>query len=137
MMPQSARISTTTCPKPVVLLEVCQREYEHNNLLHLSMKIQVYRAVVIPTILYSAETWVLYPKQIRPLEQFHQHCLHSILGIKWQDYMSNKEVLKKASLPSRVHLASGAAALGRPHLKDGRHTHAQSSLLMQASRRKV
>ena len=31
---------------------------------------------------------------------FHQHCLHSILGIKWQDYVSNGEVLKRASLPS-------------------------------------
>ena len=39
-------------------------------------------------------------KQIRLLEQFHRRCLLSILGIKWQDYMSNEEVFKKASLPS-------------------------------------
>ena len=32
--------------------------------LYLSTKIQVYKAVVIPTFLYSAETWVLYRKQI-------------------------------------------------------------------------
>ena len=37
----------------------------------------------------------------------------------------------------RVHLDSGAAALGWPHLKDGRRTHAQSSLLEQAPRRKA
>ena len=30
----------------------------------------------------------------------HQHCLRSILGIKWQDHVSNEEVLKIASLPS-------------------------------------
>ena len=30
----------------------------------------------------------------------HQHCLRSILGIKWQDHVSNEEVLKRASLPS-------------------------------------
>ena len=35
----------------------------------------------------------------------------------------------------RVHLASGAAALGWPHHKDGRRMHAQSSLLQQAPRR--
>ena len=52
--------------------------------LRLSTKIQVYRAVVVPTLLYGAETWVLYRKQIRLLERFHQHCLHSIRGIKWQ-----------------------------------------------------
>ena len=49
--------------------------------LSLSTKIQVYRAVVVPTLLSGAEIWVLYPKQIRPLERFHQRCLRSILGI--------------------------------------------------------
>ena len=61
---------------------------------------QVYKAVIIPALLYSAETWALYREQVRLLEWFHQHCLYSILGIRWQDYVSNEEVLKKASLPS-------------------------------------
>ena len=68
--------------------------------LRLSTKIQVYRAVVVPTVLYIAETWVLYRKQIRLLERFHQRYLRSILGIKWQDHVSNEEVLERASLPS-------------------------------------
>ena len=37
----------------------------------------------------------------------------------------------------RVHFASGAAALGWPRHKDGRRTHAQSSLLQRAPRRKA
>ena len=36
--------------------------------LRLSTKLQVYRAVVVTTIMYGAETWVLYQKQIRLLE---------------------------------------------------------------------
>ena len=68
--------------------------------LRLSTKIQAYTAAVVPTLMYGAETWVLYRKQIRLLERFHQHCLRSILGIKWQDHVSNEEVLKRASLPS-------------------------------------
>ena len=99
MMPQSARILTTACSKPAVPLEDCQREYGSHS-LRLSTKIQVYRAVVVPTLLYSAETWILYRKQIRLLERFHQCCLCTILSIKWQDHVSNKEVLKRASLPS-------------------------------------
>ena len=67
--------------------------------LHLTTKIQVYRAVVVPTLLYVAETCVLDRKQIRLLERFHQRCLRSILGIKWQDHVSN-EVLKRANLRS-------------------------------------
>ena len=57
-------------------------------------------AVVAPTLLYGAETWVLYRKQIRLLERFHQRCLRSFLGFIWQDHESSEEVLKRASLPS-------------------------------------
>ena len=32
------------------------------------MKIQVYRAIVVPNLLYGAETWILYRKQIRLLD---------------------------------------------------------------------
>ena len=55
-------------------------------------KIQIFRAVVVPTLLYDAETWVLYQKQIRLPGGF--------LGIKWQDHVSNEEVIKRARLPS-------------------------------------
>ena len=71
-----------------------------NHSLRLSTKIQVYRAVVVPTQLYGCATWVLYRKQIRLLERFHQRCLRSIMGIKWQEYVTNEEVLKRANLPS-------------------------------------
>ena len=55
--------------------------------LRLSMKLQVYRTVVVTAFLYGAETWVLYQKQIRLLERFHQRCLRSVVGIKWQDHV--------------------------------------------------
>ena len=58
-----------------------------SHLLCFSTKFQVYRAVVVTTLLYGAETWVLYIKQIWLLERFHQR---SILGIKWQDRVSNE-----------------------------------------------
>ena len=57
-------------------------------------------AVIVPSVVYGAVTWVLYRKQIRLLERFHQRCLRSIFCIKWQDHVSNEEVIKRASLPS-------------------------------------
>ena len=99
--------------------------------LRLFTKIQVYRAVVIPTLLYGAENWGLYRKQMRLLERFPQRCLRSILGIKWQDYVSNEEVLKRANL----HLASGASALGWPRNRDGRRTHAQKQSSSASSKK--
>ena len=71
-----------------------------NHSLGLSTKVQVYRAIVIPTLLYGAEAWVLYRKQLRRLEEFHQRCLRSIFSIKWQDHVSNEDVLSRASVPS-------------------------------------
>ena len=68
--------------------------------LRLSTKLQVYRAINVTTLLYGAETLVLYRKQIRLLERFHQRSLRSILGIKWQDRVSNEEVFKRANLSS-------------------------------------
>ena len=38
-----------------------KRVWQSHSLL-LSTKIQVYRAVVVPTLLYASETWVLYRK---------------------------------------------------------------------------
>ena len=58
-----------------------------SHLLRFSTKLQVYRAVVVPNLLYGAETWVFYRKQIRLRERFGQRCLHSIFGIKRQDHL--------------------------------------------------
>ena len=68
--------------------------------LRLSTKIQVYRAAVLTTLLYGAETWVLYRKQVKLLERFHQRCLRSIMGIKWQDFITKEEVLERADTTS-------------------------------------
>ena len=51
-------------------------------------------------MLYSCETWTTYRRHIQQLERFHQRCLRSICSIKWQDKVSNLEVLQKCGLPS-------------------------------------
>ncbi len=68
-----------------------------NHSLRLSTKIQVYKAIVITTLLYGAEAWVLYRKQLRRLDQSHQRYLRAI---KWQNHVSNEDVLSTANVPS-------------------------------------
>ena len=41
-----------------------------------------------------------HPAVVVPTILFRQCCLHSFPGIKRQDYVSNEEILKRASLPS-------------------------------------
>ena len=64
----------------------------HN--LKKDTKVCVYRAVVLTTLLYGAESWVTYRRHISLLERFHQRCLRTILNIKWEDYITNVEVLQ-------------------------------------------
>ena len=51
----------------------------------LLTKIAVYQAVVLSTLLYRCESWVLYRRSVHRLDEFHMRCLHKIAGIKRQD----------------------------------------------------
>ncbi|XP_067051128.1 uncharacterized protein [Acropora muricata] len=72
----------------------------NNKCLKCKTKIRVYRAVVLTTLLFSSETWVIYRSHIHLLERFHQHCRRTILNIHWSDLITNVEVLEQAEVPS-------------------------------------
>ena len=71
---------------------------EHN--IRLSSKLKVYNAVVLPSLLYGCETWTLFRRHIKKLELFHMRALRSIPGIRWQDHITNLEVLDQAKSTS-------------------------------------
>ena len=66
----------------------------------LSTKLKIYRAVVLPSLLYGCETWTLYRRHIKQLEQFRNRSLRMIMGIRWQDRVTNQEVLDRAGSTS-------------------------------------
>ena len=51
---------------------------------------------VIPVMVYGSETWTLYRHQMKKLRTIQQRHLRSILKIKWDDYITNDEVLDRA-----------------------------------------
>jgi hypothetical protein len=57
-------------------------------------KIGIYRAAVLPVLLYGAEVWVLSVKESTRLEVFHRKCLRVILGITKRDHWRNERVLE-------------------------------------------
>lgn len=71
-----------------------------NKDLTIQTKVMVYKAVVVSTLLYACETWTIYSKDLKKLEQFHQKKLRTIMQIKWDDYVSNINVLKRANVTS-------------------------------------
>ena len=68
--------------------------------IKLQTKLKVYKAVVIPTLLYGSETWTVYSHHANKLNHFHTVRLRKILNIKWQDKIPDTEVLTKADLLS-------------------------------------
>ena len=68
--------------------------------IRLATKCRVYKAVVLPALLYSAETYTLYREHITKLEAVQQRHLRRIMKIKWSDRVSNVEVLRRAGLDS-------------------------------------
>ena len=77
-----------------------------NTMLTINTKMKVYQACVLSTLLYASEAWTLYSHQERRLNSFHLRCLRRILGITWQDRISNKNVLAQAGTPSMFALLS-------------------------------
>ena len=71
--------------------------------ISLMTKLKVYRAVVLPSLLYACETWTVYSRHARQLNSFHMRCLRKLLHIKWQDKVPDTEVLQKAKMES-VHV---------------------------------
>nr|VZI20073.1 unnamed protein product [Spirometra erinaceieuropaei] len=68
--------------------------------LQLSTKLKMYKAVILPTLLYGAETWMVYAKQARRLNHFHLSCLRRILRLKWQDRIPDTDVLERTGILS-------------------------------------
>ena len=70
--------------------------------IRLDTKLKVYKAVVLPTLLYACETWTVYQWHTKRPNHFHTSCLRKLLKIKWQDRIPDTEVLKRAGTQS-VH----------------------------------
>ena len=54
---------------------------------HVSMRVKgkIYRAIVLSTLLYGAEAWTVYRRQVKKLHAFMMRHLRSIMRITWMD----------------------------------------------------
>ena len=75
-----------------------------NPKLTMKMKMAVYNACILSTLLYGSETWTTYTHQEKRLNTFHLRSLQCILGISWQDKVTNTDVLSHAGLPTMYTL---------------------------------
>ena len=100
-----ADLNTRIGKASTAMARLSKRVWE-NTMLTINTKMRVYQACVLSTLLYGSETWSLYAHQEQRLNAFHMRCLRRILGITWQDHVTNKAVLEKAGILSMFALLS-------------------------------
>lgn len=71
----------------------------NNRHVSIRVKCKVYRATVLATLLYGAETWTVYRVQVKDLHAYMMRHLRAIMNISWKDKITNIEVLKRAGVP--------------------------------------
>ena len=76
----------------------------NNHNVSIRLKGKIYRAIILSTLLYGAETWTVYRRHVKKLHAFMMRHLRSIMKIRWQDKVTNIKVLKRAGLPSMEDL---------------------------------
>ncbi len=128
-----------------VMARLNQRVWNNTNLT-VKIKLHIYKACVLSTLLYSSETWTTHMRHEKKLNSFHLRCLRCILRIQWQDKVPNTEVLECTGMrsmstilsekclrwlghvrrmgPGRIprdilygELADGSQLIGRPRLR--------------------
>nr|VZI39063.1 unnamed protein product [Spirometra erinaceieuropaei] len=68
--------------------------------LQLRTELKMYKAVILPTLLYGAETWTVYTRQARRLNHFHLSCLRRILRLNWQDRIPDTGLVERTGILS-------------------------------------
>ena len=60
---------------------------------HVSMRVKgkIYRAIVLSTLLYGAEAWTVYRRQVKKLHAFMMRHLRSIMRITWMGNLSDEQ----------------------------------------------
>ena len=60
-------------------------------------KIKVYNTAVLPSLRYSTETLILYPRHIKQLTRVKLRHLRQIMNIKWKDRIPDVTVLQRGA----------------------------------------
>ena len=86
---------TTRISKAVSVFRALFHPLWKRKRVSVETKTAIYRAAVLPVLLYGSETWVLCVREVHRLESFQMKCLRVILGITKRDHWRNEEVREK------------------------------------------
>ena len=76
----------------------------HRKSVSITARLRIFRARVIPVLLYGSETWALTIKQEHRITTFYNKCLRTIIRINLDDRMSNETLLDITGQPSIANI---------------------------------
>ncbi|KAJ1109357.1 hypothetical protein NDU88_006719 [Pleurodeles waltl] len=85
--------------------------------INLSTKLKMYKAVILPTLVYACETWTVYKRHAKKLNCFHMNCSRRLLKMTWRNKVPDTRLTKRLFYGE---LAEGKRTQGgqKKHLKD-------------------
>ena len=70
--------------------------------ISIRTKIRLFRALILPVLLYGSETWTVLKSDLNKLEVFQMRCLRQILGISLRDRITNETVRVRSQNQPRI-----------------------------------
>ena len=73
-----------------------------NHDISRSLKVRIYRALILPIATYGSESWTLRKADQCKLESFEMRCLRSILGVRLLDKIRNTEIRQRLNITRTI-----------------------------------
>ena len=67
-----------------------------------SLKVRIYRALILPIATYGSESWTLRKADMLKLEAFEMRCLRSILGVRLLDKVKNVDIRHRLKITKTI-----------------------------------
>ena len=68
----------------------------------MNAKKRLYEAVIVPTVLYGAETWSVSEVDKKKLNVFEMRCLRSMVGVSRIDRVRNQSVRNRSGVVEKL-----------------------------------
>ena len=69
-----------------------------SNNIRRKTKLQLYKTLVLPVLLYGSETWKINKGDNKMIDTFQNKCLRKIMKIKWEDRVRNEDLLIRTKI---------------------------------------
>ncbi|CAF2121924.1 unnamed protein product [Rotaria magnacalcarata] len=89
----------TRIAKASTAFNMLRNAIRYRKSISIEAKLRIFRACVIPVLLYGSEVWSLTVVQERRLNTFYMTCLRTIIGVNLGDKMANETILDLTGQP--------------------------------------